>query len=60
MVVSVLPKPLVARIVEVKVVASVMGGRADGMKRSWAILEFAGRENAVFVVLERMTVMSPR
>lgn len=56
----VLPKPLVSRVVGVNVAVSVIVGRVEGKKRSWAILEFAGRENVVLDVLERMTVMSPQ
>lgn len=56
----VLPKPLVLRVVVDSSGHSVILGRAEGMKRSWAIFELDGSENGLFDVLERMTVMSPR
>lgn len=55
----VLPNPFLSRAVALSVVVSVMGGRADGMNSSCAILEFVGSEKLVLDVLKRMTVMSP-
>ena len=58
--VSVLPKPFVSRDVAESVLVSVIEGRAEGINKSCAILEWTGRENDVLLVFDRRTIMSPR